>query len=96
MSKIREWCQVLVDSGVIPQMPVNIDATIYEQYVKYLESENAELHRRAEVAERALLTACVNLIKDEKANVNNLNMKLLVRVVYTNYLRKAKKELAEE
>lgn len=54
MSKIREWCQVLVDSGVIPQMPANIDATIYEQYEKYLESENAELHHRAEVVERAL------------------------------------------
>lgn len=51
---------------------------------------------RAEAAERALLTACVNLIKNEKANVNNVNMELLVRVVYTNYLRKAKKELSEE
>ena len=52
-----------------------------------------EYKYRAEVAERALLTACVNLIKDEKDNVN---MELLVRVVYTNYLRKAEKELAEE
>ena len=48
---------------------------------------------RAEVAERALLTACVNLIKDKEDNVN---MELLARVVYTNYLRKAEKELAEE
>lgn len=57
-----------------------------------LKSENAELRHRAQVAERALLTACVNLVKDEEDNVN---MELLVRVVYTNYLRKAEKELAE-
>lgn len=48
---------------------------------------------RAEVAERALLTACVNIIKGEEDNVN---MELLARVVYTKYLRKAEKELAEE
>ena len=53
----------------------------------------ADWKRRAEVAERALLNACVNLIKDEEDNVN---MELLTRVVYTNYLRKAEKELAEE
>lgn len=55
--------------------------------------EAAQAEHRAEVAERALLTACVNLIKDKEDNVN---MELLARVVYTNYLRKAKKELAEE
>lgn len=52
-----------------------------------------EYKHRAEVAEWALLTACVNLIKDEEDNVN---MELLARVVYTKYLRKAEKELAEE
>ena len=51
-----------------------------------------EWKRRAEVAERALLTACVNLIKDEEDNVN---MELLAHVVYTKFLRKAEKELAE-
>lgn len=39
------------------------------------------------------MTACVNLIKDEEDNVN---MELLARVVYTKFLRKAEKELAEE
>ena len=52
-----------------------------------------EAEHRAERAKRALLTACVNLIKDEEDNVN---MELLARVVYTHYLRKAEKELAEE
>ena len=51
-----------------------------------------EMKHRAEVAERALLTACVNLIKNKQDNVN---MELLARVVYTNYLRKAEKELEE-
>lgn len=52
-----------------------------------------EWKRRAEVSERALLTACVNLIKDKEDNVN---MELLARVVYTNYLRKAERDIAEE
>lgn len=59
-----------------------------------VELERAE--HRAEVAEQALLTACVNLIKDEEDNVNNVNMELLVRVVYDKYLKQAEKELAEE
>lgn len=47
-----------------------------------------ETEHRAEVAERALLNACVNLIKDKEDNVN---MELLARVVYTKYLRKAER-----
>ena len=58
-----------------------------------LTAENAELRHRAEVAERALLTACVNLIKDVEDDVD---MELLAHVVYTKFLRKAEKELAEE
>ena len=57
-----------------------------------LSMQRTQSHR-AEVAERALLTACVNLIKDEEDNVN---MELLARVVYTKFLRNAEKELAEE
>lgn len=61
----------------------------------YNEQEINEMIHRKEVAERALLTACVNFIKDEKDNVNNVNMELLVRVVYDKYLKQAEKELAE-
>lgn len=46
-----------------------------------------------EVLQRALLTTCVNLIKDE---VDNVSAELLARVVYTKALRKAKKEVEEE
>lgn len=45
------------------------------------------------VTERALLTACANLIKDVE---DNIDRELLVHVVYTKILRKAEKELAEE
>lgn len=81
--------------------------TYMEQYngmsddnIKRLKAENADLHARlkeaehcAEVAERALLIACVNLIKDVEDNVN---MELLAHMVYTKFLGKAEKELAEE
>lgn len=50
MSKIKEWCQLLVDSWVIPQLPANIDCATYEQYAKYLEAENAELKAGLEKA----------------------------------------------
>lgn len=71
------------------------DRVISEQKseIDRLSTERDEYKHRAEVAERALLTACVNLIKDEEDNVN---MELLARAVYTHYLRNAEKELAQE
>lgn len=62
-----------------------------ETAIASLIKQNKELQHRAEVAERALLTACINLIKDEE----DVNMELLAHVVYTKFLRKAEKELAE-
>ena len=68
------------------------DGTIKQLYsdeeVEDINRQREEYKHRAEVAERALLTACVNLIKDKEDNVN---MELLARVVYTNYLRKAER-----
>lgn len=61
--------------------------------VEDINRQREEYKHCAEVAERALLTACVNLIKDKEDNVN---MELLARVVYTKALRKAKKEVEEE
>ena len=66
------------------------DKIEHGELVSAAEYESAR--HRAEVAERALLTACVTLVKDE----DNVNMELLARVVYTMFLRKAEKELAEE
>lgn len=98
-------CPYKIETGYI-NSATSIPAYM-EQYngmsddnIKCLKAENADLHERlkeaehrAEVAERALLTACVNLIKDEEDNVN---MELLAHVVYTKFLRKAEKELVEE
>ena len=67
-------------------------ADTLEQIIEGQKSLINEYEHRAEVAERALLTACVNLIKDE----DNVNMDLLAHVVYTKFLRKAEKELSED
>ena len=85
----------LIAAGIGDVLEEKSKAFVYANEIAYLDNQLKEYKHRAEVAERALLTACVNLIKNEKANVNNVNMELLVRVVYTNYLRKAEKELAE-
>lgn len=53
----------------------------------------AKLLHRAARAERALLTACIKMVKDEKSDVN---IELLVRVLYDRYLKQAEKELVEE
>lgn len=63
------------------------------EHARHIMQERDEYKHRAEVAERALLTACANLIKDVE---DNINMELLVHVVYTKFLRKAEKELTEE
>lgn len=52
-----------------------------------------EYKHRAERAERALLTACIKMVKDEKSGVN---IELLVRVIYEKYLKQAERDLAEE
>lgn len=52
-------------------------------------NEYESARHRAEVAERALLTACVRLVKDE---ADSVNIELLARVVYTCYLANAEKE----
>lgn len=50
----------------------------------------AKLLHRAARAERALLTACIKMVKDEKSDVN---IELLVGVIYRKYLKQAEKEL---
>ena len=76
---------------------MNFDYAGTLAYLQRLKAENAALRerldkaeRRAEVAERALLTACVRLVKDEEDSVN---IELLARVVYARYLANAKKEI---
>ncbi len=75
--------QVLPD-GMIKQL-------YSDEEVEDIARQRDEYKHRAEVAERALLLACANLVKDEKCDIE-----LLSQVVYTKFLRKAEKELAEE
>ena len=51
------------------------------------------MKHRAEVAERALMTVCTNVVKDEE---DDLAIEPRARVLYKAYLKKAEKELAEE
>ena len=74
------------------RVQILLDGTIKQLYsdeeVEDIARQRDEYKHRAEVAERALLTACVNLIKDEEDDVN---MELLARAVYMKFLRKAEK-----
>lgn len=97
---VTEWKEKVECAKRILQIPTLPNGTTDLSYFEYkgeriqdIARQRDEYKRRAEAAERALLTACVNLIKDKEDNVNT---ELLARVVYTNYLRKAEKELAEE
>lgn len=51
------------------------------------------LKHRAEVAERAVLTVCTNIVTDEE---DDLAVEPRARVLYKAYLKQAEKELAEE
>lgn len=105
LSSVKSVYELFCEYNFIPRVfkptEESVEWGMYRnEEIEELKAENATLRERldkaehrVEVAERALLTACVNLVKDEEDNVN---MELLARVVYTNYLRKAEKELAEE
>ena len=97
---VTEWKEKVECAKRILQIPTLPNGTTDLSYFEYkgeriqdIARQRDEYKHRAEVAEWALLTACVNLIKDEEDNVN---MELLAHVVYTKFLRKAEKELAEE
>lgn len=94
--KLLETLKVAYEPRKIPQEDGSV-ALFYptdEDVADMIEAAVIDEYKhRAEVAERALLLACVNLVKDEKDNVD---IELLARVVYTKFLRKAEKELAEE
>ena len=55
--------------------------------------ERNEYKHRAEVAERALLTVCTNIVTDEE---DDLAVEPRARVLYKAYLKQAEKEFAEE
>lgn len=86
----------LIEAGLKFDTVVSHTATFdlaQQEYINSLERRCAQAEHRAEVAERALLLACANVVKDEKDDVD---IELLVRVVYDKYLKQAERELAEE
>ena len=99
--KVSKCVDTLIEAGIGDKSKhrlfISKDGTVCKQLysceeVEQIANERDEYKHRAEVVERALWTACVNLIKDE----DNVDMELLARVVYTHYLRKAENELTEE
>ena len=73
------------------------DGTIQQFYsgkeVEQIVKERDEYKHRAEVTERALMTVCTNVVKDEE---DDLAIEPRARVLYKAYLKQAEKELAEE
>ena len=59
----------------------------------YWVNKYKEAELRAEVTERALMTVCTNVVKDEE---DDLAIEPRARVLYKAYLKQAEKELAEE
>lgn len=86
------YADALIEAGFGNVKELRIELRSKVDYIHEQDDVIGHYKHRAEVAERALLTACVNLIKDE----DNVDMELLAHVVYTKFLRKAEKELAEE
>lgn len=46
MSRIKEFFQILVKAGTIPQEPMNYDAETLKIYIDHLEAENAALREQ--------------------------------------------------
>lgn len=83
----------LIAAGIGDVKEAELDRKAYEvasnQYRIWFEEQKD----RAERAERALMTVCIKMVKDEKSDVN---IELLVGVIYRKYLKQAERDLVEE
>lgn len=85
----------------LQELPLQPHGIIYREAAEYLADalNAAEIgdvkvwKHRAEVAERALLTVCTNIVTDEE---DDLAVEPRARVLYKAYLKQAEKEFAEE
>lgn len=66
---------------------------IADEFISAGYGDVKEAEHRAEVAERALVMSCANMVKDEKSDVN---IEQVIRVLYYKYLKQAENELTEE
>ena len=90
------FADALIEAGL--KFDVNYSFTaafnsLQEEREKELERRLAKAEHRAEVAERALLTVCTNIVTDEE---DDLAVEPRARVLYKAYLKQAEKEFAEE
>ena len=87
---------ILVKAGLKFDASISHTATfdlLQQNRINELEKRIAEAEHRAARAERALMTVCTNVIKDEE---DDLAIEPRARVLYKAYLKQAEKELAEE
>lgn len=90
---IPYFADALIAAGIGDVKEAELERKAYEvasnQYRIWFEEQKD----RAERAERALMTVCTNVIKDEE---DDLAIEPRARVLYKAYLKQAEKELAEE
>ena len=83
----------LIAAGIGDVKELQLDKKAYEAASNHYRILFEEAQRRAEIAEKALKTACVNIVTDEEDDVA---IEPRANVLYKAYLRNAEKELAEE
>lgn len=81
------------DVYFVPNTQPKITQLYGDEEVEQIVKERDEYKHRAEVAERALMTVCTNVVKDEE---DDLAIEPRARVLYKAYLKQAEKELTEE
>lgn len=90
---IPYFADALIAAGIGDVKEAELERKAYEvasnQYRIWFEEQKD----RAERAERALMTVCTNVIKDEE---DDLAIEQRARVLYKAYLKQAEKELTEE
>ena len=90
---VTECTDALIAAGIGDVKEAELERKAYEvasnQYRIWFEEQKD----RAERAERALMTVCTNVVKDEE---DDLAIEPRARVLYKAYLKQAEKELEEE
>ena len=83
----------LIAAGLGDVKELQLDKKAYEAASNHYRILFEEAQCRTEVAEKALKTACVNIVTDEE---DDIAIEPRANVLYKAYLRNAEKELAEE
>lgn len=99
-NNINIIADALIAAGIGDVKETEAEANRYEMLYSLQSRDMAlaerkayESEHRAARAERALMTVCTNVVKDEEDDVT---IEPCARVLYTAYLKQAEQELAEE